>query len=150
MNNPQQQFLPISLPMVYPQREHSAPGVSYPPARVQVAMEYLLQLTFKTMPRAAVNDMSIDWQDGQKLIGSEIESQMAACDLLTEYFRGNLKQDDWELQAVMNEKHRAAGVPDGPGLAMQCLACPAGRYNPSCVMCRGSGKVIVYPMSQEG
>ena len=152
MSNSQQ---PAFFPMAFPIQGPSV-REDQPPARVRLAVDFLALLIHKQMPRAAVNDMAIEWAEGQKLTGPEVESHIAACDLLTDYFRGRLRSDPWEKQ-LMNrerlrtelEKEQATAGHGKTCLAMRCLNCPTGHPRPDCVMCRGSGNVLVYPMNDE-
>lgn len=130
--NPPQGFMPYPI-MAFPpppQREDSIP-----PARVRVAVEFLNNLSFKTMPRVAMNDVNIETIDGQKLSLREQEAQSAACNLLISYFKGELPQDVFEKQEVL-----------GKGTIINCLACnPSRPPSPSCRICQGTGSLIVFP-----
>lgn len=121
------------FPMIFPFQQAPAPK-DEPPARVRQAVEFLVLLTHKMMPRAAVNDLSIEWYEGQKLIGPEVEAQIAACDLLTRYFKGQFKADALEKKE-----------PQDWGSAINCPIC-LGRINEDCEVCQGKGRVLIKPM----
>lgn len=133
MNGPQQ---PAFFPMAFPMP--SAPALrDEPPARIRMAVDFLALLIHKQMSRAAVNDISIEWAEGQKLIGSEIEAQIAACDLLTKYFEGKLRPDVFEKRET-----------EDLGAIIRCPGCFAqGNADGTvCDVCCGRGRVYIKPV----
>lgn len=140
--NSQMPFLPFPLMQMMggnmqPQGPHEEE-----PARVRVAVELLNALTFKTMDRAAVNDVSVEVLEGQKLTHYEALLQSSACDFLRDYISGKYKLDSREKIA---ESLKYASVMDGPGTFIRCFACSPGPASPKCPFCHGVGTVIVYP-----
>lgn len=118
------------------------------PARIKTALEYLGMLTFKTMPRAAVNDQidGIQWAEVPKLTGNELAAQSSACEMLRRYFSGELSLDAREIgdskikNKLMNEGN-SAGVHIG---CFACIRTIGDIPNPKCKFCKGSGEVLVF------
>lgn len=111
-----------------------------PPARVQVALAFLRDVTFKQFTRAAVNDISIELISPPKLNSSEELAQHAACDMLEAYFKGSLPMDQREREQQKRENQQE-------GSLLTCIACQGtSRY--SCTLCKGSGRVLVYPATE--
>lgn len=137
-------FFPLSLVIPRPPAaQHS--GRDDPPARVQVALAYLAQLTQKTMARAAANELSIEVIDGQKLTTAEEGAQEDACHLLAAYFRGSLKPTPEEKTELDMRKHRMR-----TGTMMQCPACSKlSRPDGNCYLCRGTGGTVSYPLEAD-
>lgn len=133
MSGPQQ---PAFFPMAFPMPNTTAPR-DEPPARIRLAVDFLALLIHKQMPRAAVNDISIEWAEGQKLIGSEVEAQIAACDLLTRYFEGKLRPDIFERQET-----------EDLGAIIRCPCCfaQAATDGTVCDVCEGRGRVFIKPV----
>jgi hypothetical protein len=132
-------FLEKVLLLAPPQQRESVQPQA-PPARVRVALEFLRDLTFKTMPKVAINDVAIEDVPLQKLTAEEEAAQDAACFLLSSYFNGRLQLNVQE-KSELEQSKRA----DGPGVVMKCQLCYGGPINPGCALCKGSGNVIVFP-----
>ena len=146
MNNQQQPgFLPMIMPFPIGQ---SQPEREIPPARVRVALEFLMQLTVKTMTRAAISDIAIEEIPGQKLTSGEQDAQQSACQMLADYFRGHMEPDMREKEERELLKRGLSGR--DPGLFLRCMACAPGPINPNCRLCRGLGSVLVFPTSEGG
>jgi hypothetical protein len=107
-----------------------------PPTRIQVALVFLQQLTSKTQPRVATNDISIERIEGQKLTTAEINAQATACNMLNDYFLGKLEPDVFDK----TEEH----LPESPESYIRCFAC-GSHAQAGCVFCCGSGTVLVRP-----
>jgi hypothetical protein len=120
------------------------------PARVRMAMEFLGMLTHKTMSRAAVSDIGIEVLPGQQLCDEEVATQATACNLLSRYFAGKLTPDCWEKLRYDAMKQRAQHG-GREGIIIRCISCGHGPMpNPSCELCKGSGKVFVSGFLQAG
>ena len=113
-----------------------------PPARVQVALAYLRDVTFKQMTRAAINDISIELIDGPKLKSSEEAAQLAACDMLEMYFQGRMQMDMREKTQQKEMQRLNAGA-----TLLSCIACQGSGVR-NCSMCRGTGRILVYPATE--
>lgn len=113
------------------------------PARVKTALEFLAQITIKTLPRAAACDSSVEWGPITELTANEKAAQGAACSLLVKYFAGDLKPDGWEVQ---RKKAAEKGInPTGkPGTLMRCFGC-APEFSGDCYICEGKRSIMVYP-----
>ena len=142
MNEGQPMQYPIV--MMAPQVQQQAPqSMDDPPARVLVAMRFLSELTFKQMTRVAVADMGrIEEIAPPGLNGSEVAAQHAACDMLESYFAGRLKPNLWE-DALIQEKTRN---PQEEGTLLRCIACQGA--NPQCSVCKGTGRILIYPAKE--
>lgn len=129
--------------------DHNAPPDIIVPARINKAMEFLQLLSSKTMKRAAASDSSVIEIDGQTLSEEELNAQATACDLLSKYFAGKLQPDVWErLRYDALEQRVKTGGREG--MVIRCIGCQHSPMpNPSCELCKGSGKVIVMPMISE-
>lgn len=125
--------------------------LSNPPPRVEVAMGFLRQLTMKQMPHCAVNDISIEWRDGEKLTTAEANAQATACHMLNDYFLGKWKLNHWEKiqsNAILNETEGNCHGPEFMGKIISCFACPQNSPpRRDCVFCKGEGSVLVMPTS---
>lgn len=119
-----------------------------PPARVRVALEFLMDLTVKGMTRAAANDLAIELIPGQQLSHDEKEAQKAACACLKEYFAGKTKPDAYEK--IAERKFEKKTLADGkPGLVLTCIGCGGQipkMYN--CTICKGAGEIMVFPTTK--
>lgn len=138
------QFPMIPMPMMSPHRSQDV----LPPARVRAALEFLTDLTFKTMPRVAVNDISIEEIEGQRLSQHEARAQQNACNMLCDYFTGSLAPDFWEREKIRLENANVNGM-SGPGTVIRCLACSPGPPRPDCHLCKGGGTILVFPTAEE-
>lgn len=120
-----------------------------PPPRIRVAMEFLTDLTIKTAPRVAANDMGFHEIDPQKLTLPETQAMNAACLCLTDYFKGELRPDRYEN----NEQRYLPENVRGPGTILRCIRCGVGGVpDATCIVCNGSGSVLIFPTGthQEG
>lgn len=135
--------LPIPYPIWSADRGSSSLIDNDAPARVKTALEFLSQLTIKTMPRAAINDISIEWSNPEKLTANELSAQGAACNLLIRYFSGDLKPDGWE--SLRKKVATSKMIPsDKPGTVMRCFGCMPD-FSGDCTICDNKRTVIVYP-----
>lgn len=136
MNNHQSAY----LPMVFP-APSAPPSGEEPPPRVLAAMAFLNQLTQKTAAKCAVNDISIEWHEGPKLLGHEVAAQIAACDLLTDYFRGKMKPDRFERLP----ERGLTGMLELDGVITGCPACAGvGQVGAiTCMYCKGRGRALI-------
>ncbi len=125
------------LPFLVPK-----PGL-HAPARVLAAMEYLRDLTVKTMDRAAISDVSIEVLPGSKLSECELDTRVAACSVLQDYFLGRLAPSQQE--ALDHKEDEEADI----GGTMRCLACDPRKTTPNCIYCKGSGFIFVLPAPSE-
>lgn len=109
-----------------------------PPQRVKVAMEYLYYLASKTTDKAAPHGLGCEVIDGQKAAPAETAAQTAACELLRNYFRGDL-EPDWYEEAIEMEN-----LPPG-GTLLNCPVCNemGGKPREDCPVCKGCGQIIV-------
>jgi len=145
MNNyPSPQFIPISFTPV--SQNEPIPRLSdEPPARVQFALEWLRHLTVKQMPRVASNDQGFHELDSLKLTTAERNAEASACNTINEYLLGKLEQSSWE-----REQETMKGVPKGSaGVVLKCVMCQPGPNNPRCVLCKGTGQIISFPVIGE-
>ena len=115
-----------------------------------MAMEFLSMMTHKAMSRAAVSDIGIEVLPGQQLCDEEVSTQATACNLLSRYFAGKLTPDCWEKLRYEAMKQR---VQQGgrEGMVIRCIGCGHGPMpNPTCELCKGSGKIFVSSFLQTG
>lgn len=121
------------------------------PARVRAAMEFLNQLTFKTMlrPAAGPSTLNVEVVAGQPLGKEEVLAQCAACRMLADYFGGKLRPDRWERYFLQTSEAEAESrMPDGKGQYLQCPACPANAPRHNCIICSGTGGILAYPFAE--
>lgn len=149
MNNPSNQGsqMPFVFPlMVNPNQERERGlHVNEVPARVQVAMAYLKQLTIKTMTQLAANDVGFETVDGQELTKGEAAAQDSAANLLRDYFAGAYVPDSCE-EGDREVERRVTAVLGQRGLSTPCYQCRMDRsVMPQCPVCRGTGRVLVFP-----
>lgn len=127
------------------------------PARVEKAMDFIYLISQKTQPRAAVNDISIEVIDGQKLSTAENVALAAACHCLSAYFAGKLRMTPMEALHMdlsadeLRDDDGPAGAVAGPGggevsLCVHCVMCNPAQPDPACLWCKGCGKVMVTPL----
>lgn len=125
------------------------------PARVVKALEFVGMISPQLMPRLAMNDVSMRDIDPRKLLPSEEVAYNAACDLLELYFTGKLAPNMWEAtrlagwQQHLSFQARAQMVHSEAGRVTACFACqpdgaPPCPPNPTCAMCGGSGRIVVF------
>lgn len=150
----------MMFPMIMQNPDPAPPEVTakdsdWVPARVQMAMVVLNQLTAKA------RGQHIPGPDGTS--GSEIEApeilpverkmQAAACDLLIEYLGGRVRYHDWERPLTNEEKKQAGISPDGKpqGLCfpMPCPKCKSQPQMPPCGPCKGRGYRVVQFVESE-
>ena len=146
MNNPGSP-VPFMFPlMVNPNQERERGlHVNEVPARVQVALAYLKQLTIKTMTQLVANDVGFETVDGQQLTKGEGQAQDSATNLLRDYFAGAYVPDSCEERNGEVER-RVAAVLGQRGLSTPCHQCRMDRsVMPQCPVCRGTGRVLVFP-----
>lgn len=128
------------LPFLVPQPDRR------PPARITTALEFLRDLSFKTMDRAAISDVAIEVIPGSKLTDSEQNTRVAACSVLEDYFLGRLQptqQEQLEQKKLEEDDSDVGGT-------MRCLACdPRIKPSPNCIYCKGSGFILVLPAPTE-
>jgi hypothetical protein len=119
------------------------------PARVDKAMEFLQLMTAKVMPRAAATDHSIEQLPVPKLTTEEESCHATACNLLSTYFDGKLKPDEWEKTRLEADK-KMLDTGGKKATLLTCFACmssngPHAAPNPKCQLCEGTGKIMVSP-----
>lgn len=105
------------------------------PARVRFALEYLQSLTVKTMERPVVWESGYDTVPGQALTKAELNAQASAANVINDYFNGRLDLDRFEAMDRVDKETPLEG-----GCPLKC-----GRME-SCPACKGSGKVLIYPL----
>lgn len=111
------------------------------PPRVRTAMEFLARLTDKTatvpMPTYSQDRVEYTPVDGQKLSDEEAGAQATACNLLSQYFAGNLQPCPWDKADVLEPE---------TNLEQLTIKCPGCRSNPihspTCEVCGGNGVVM--------
>jgi hypothetical protein len=117
-----------------------------PPARVMVALDFLQSLIIKTIPRVAVNDMSIEVISPLPLSDEEESARATACSLLTQYFAGKLVPSLWE-KTELTEREEILKKGGEAGSIINCPACLAKNYVAAeCQFCNGKGKVMLHPV----
>lgn len=143
MNHRHNQPMPLTV-ITTPQPEMMRVENLEPPVRVQVAVAVLRELTGKTRSTCAINDLSIEIIDGQKLTHAEANLQASAANFLTDYLKGKDGCDKWEKEKVrvtyeMNESCH--------GTILNCFSC-ASLPQPlsTCKFCKGTGTVLVSPV----
>ena len=138
---------PISMPMIV-QASRGNSDEQPVPARIRVAMAVLSQLTHKTATEAAPHGMGCETIPGQELTLPERRTQDAACSILIQYLRGDLKHDEWDelhhyttLQGVWAQSGGARGI------VICCPVCEQGQVSKSrpCPVCSGTGALITLP-----
>lgn len=150
MNSPFPPGVPVLIPMGQEFRNQSNPNSRDElPARVQVALEFLENLTRKTRAQIAVNDHpgGIEVVPGQQLTSYEKDAQVAACGLLENYFAGRLAVNSWENLDL--EIKKSAVLSKRGSIQIRCIMCSSDGVNPNCIMCRGLGEILVYPVRNE-
>ncbi len=142
MDQPNQQFpfvLMPQLPWQQLSQQVQSRGPIVPP-RVQIAMEFLRRLTDKTatiaMPTYSSERVEFTPIDGQRLSDEEANAQATACNLLSQYFAGQLSRSEWDDSEIQSSNLHNLKV-----------KCPACRSNPihvtMCEICGGVGEVMV-------
>lgn len=136
--NQQMPFMPIPIFNYGAGQQQSQFQESVIPGRVKLAVQFLQDLSHKTMDRAAVNDLSIEVIQGQKLKCPEENAQSAACNMLIAYFRGELEPDKYDHKTRENQS---------PGTILRCFICGGKGAVSSvpCELCKTSGTILVYP-----
>ncbi len=130
-----------------------------PPGRVQVAMEFLGMLTYKTQKRAVANDTAIEVLDGAKLTTAEANAQASAHNLLNDYFNGKVKPTYWERTPRARRVERYVDDCDDdcpcdderygfPTSYIKCFVCGPANVNPTCNVCCGTGHIMVTPVER--
>lgn len=109
--NDQPPPMPFPPPWAWQPRPYHGNEV---PARVTLALEFLAQLTFKTMTRGMVSGVGMAEIDGQELLPVEHEAQAAACNMLTAYFEGRLEPTAWEVNVTRAHLPGAAQITGCP------------------------------------
>lgn len=139
MNNPFQHF--HMMPYAHQAQNRTLP-INEVPARVNAAMEFLMQLTHKTAEKIAVHPMGSANYDGQLLTAAEMEAQASACKLLTQYFNGTMGSDQFET-AYRNALSQIAQeeAEERPGRTPCLCVIARGQALAACPMCRGTGEI---------
>lgn len=140
MDNDSPPMMAFPFPLPPWMQQHGPPPPDSPP-RVKTALDCLVHFTHKTMTRVAMNGVSIEEIDGQKLTVPEVAVEQAACRTLVDYLRGRLEPDVWE--------HADLGptYPTQAGMLLRCWFC-AGipeHARANCQVCRGAGQILVFP-----
>lgn len=159
MNEQQPNPVVISTNSSPPVMRSVQPG-EVPPGRVQVALEFLGMLTYKTQKRGFANDTTIEVVEGTVLTKAENNAQATACNLLNDYFLGKTKPTYWERQPKQRRYVEQYDGPcdDGdceechnvpkqyPTSYLKCFVCGPGNTNPNCDLCCGTGRIMVTPV----
>ena len=116
------------------------------PARISVAMGYLVQVTHKTADHVFPTSMgTLQEIPGQKLTEEEVWAQRAACDLLVKYFAGTMELSN--LERLDQAKSDVLGSADKPGMIIRCFACTQkDRIDDNCIFCHGEGNLLIFPV----
>lgn len=123
------------------------------PARVSAAMEFLMQLTYKTKGSIAVTSVGSEEYAGQKLTVSEQDAQKAACNLLTSYFNGTMGSDQFEalynkvVTSMTQIEEQSPDHGDETTGVVPCPHCSQNGHRDKCPMCRGFGRLKITPFS---
>ncbi len=145
MNNPN--FIPMPFPfnLLSPQVSQSPPiSPNDVPARVKAGMEFIAMMAQKQMPRAVASDHQIEVIDGLKLDVPEFATLEAACSMLSHYFMGKLKMDEWESSRDKNMKAIIGNESPQRGYVTDCYLClKLGRARQDCLICKGSGQIMI-------
>lgn len=139
---------PWMMPFMQQEEQHQPPPDVMVPPRVRQAMEFIQMMTGKTMDRPAMTENQIQIVEGQELTDEEKNALATACNLVSRYFAGQLKPDAWESLRFDALKKKAEQG-STPGRIIGCVACnPMGPPNKGCVLCSGTGKILVQPVGQ--
>jgi hypothetical protein len=115
------------------------------PARVNKAMEFLSLLAGKRRRLPAATEHNIEVVDQDQLCSEEEATRDAALQLLAKYFDGTLSHDAWEdLRFKALRKRSEMGLNEGRVIG--CIGCHPMRPDPSCLLCKGTGKILVQPL----
>ena len=145
-NNNQPTIIQVPMPDWGGGMIHDRSMLNEVPARVKVAMDYLAMMTFKVMPRCAVNDVGFNELDALKLTTAEENAQSAAANMLLDYFQGDLKANT--MEKLMVEQEKAVAKKKGENAKeTKILICPRCGERPqlrsNCPICEGSGQVAI-------
>lgn len=139
--------LPPFLQGFIQQPEESRSNTEIPvPPRVIKAMEFLQALNNKAATQAVANGLNIEQIPGQKLSEEEETTKITACNLINQYFAGQLQPDTWEKLYIEDVKDRRQEKrqekTEVQAAAALCPACPdLNSPNMNCPLCRGRGIV---------
>lgn len=141
-------FMPMMGPTPEYGRPESIPDIVVP-ARINKAMEFLELMAMKTQTRAAVSENQIQQIEGQKLTVEEMTAQATACNLLNQYFAGQLPVDKWEevRLTALQQKVENRKKTNRPMKILRCMAC--GGSDKNCPLCEGTGTLIVVNTKQD-
>jgi hypothetical protein len=120
-----------------------------PPMRIQVALRFLQQLTEKVASKGIVGEVGAPLEiQGIELEPEERKAMFAACKVVTAYFEGTLKVDEWERR----HKKRVRRKKEEMGTFIRCLMCGGSRQTPQgpCGLCHGAGSLLVTPADTGG
>ncbi len=150
MNLPHHQPQPYPFPFAIMQAPDAGRSAAIPlhalnvvPARVELAMQFLVLMAQKTAPKAAVTSVGVEWADLPKQTTEEETAMATACNCVAAYIAGRMPPDLWEMQRV--EVVRDALTDSRGGTVHDCPTCRRGVGQSMCQMCMGSGGVIVMP-----
>lgn len=144
-----QQFV-APFPMMAIQQV-SPPDHNEPPARIRVAMELLAMFTVKTTDKVIPSgEFNCHTLDGQKLTEQEEIARSRACIMLQDYFLGRMEPNTWE-QKLLDPPKGLTPVGNQPGRVIVCFHCASSSGTPkrSCVFCKGTGMLLIYPTEGE-
>lgn len=138
---------PFALTVLQPPSEGQGAPPEIPPARVRLALDYLRYVAHKQQPFGVVNGISIEIVPGVQPSTAEAVAREEAARALGDYFAGRLRRDGWERDRAKGAAapvSPAGALAGGPGCYVHCPRC-AGRANPGCQLCEGSGEVYIFP-----
>lgn len=133
-------FLPFPLTLIRPVEQEKNQS-NDPPARVQAALRFLDSLSSKISPKAAVNDMSIEWAEMPLLSKQEVATQDAACTMLQDYFSGRMLPDNFERMTNRAFEGRI-------GTFVRCFVCYPEQAKSTCILCKGTGQLLVFSTNE--
>ena len=146
--------MPFWPPWQQPQDHHGQTLGNEVPARVRVAMEFLRQLSAKETPQVAVTGFvqgpgSIEVLDGLKLTKDEIVAQNHALAMLSDFFRAQMQNNNWE-ELYTDSAER--DLEQREGVTIVCPVCEGRSRIPgsqsNCLLCRNGGRVVAFPASE--
>jgi hypothetical protein len=124
------------------------------PPRIDKAMQFLNMLNRKTEVQVAASEHEIREVEGQKLTEEELTAQATACNLLNQYFAGQLAPDGWEklkVEAIKRKNIRKKKSQDrAVGSVINCPICGGGKVRKDCPLCEGTTTIVVYPGINKG
>lgn len=114
------------------------------PARVDKALEFLNYIARKQKRVPVASDNQIEIVEPDKITDEEEATQTSALVLLSRYFDGNLKHNEWE-QLQYDSLKKPNYNDEIPSKVIYCVACGKNPVK-SCQLCYGSGKLLIQPV----